>query len=412
MAAGFAAMMSQLLATGCAIAAAFAGGSPAHAQTPDGVGVDLFEPALGSQNFVTVHGADVVAARQIGIGLYFDYQRDPFTLDRCSTGSASDCAGVMRKASLVQNGLQAYLGGAFGIGGSAQVGLGVPIALSLSSPPSLTSSSGGSGTFSETALGDLLVEGKLKLWQEPRYGLAAAVAGGVTFPTATDERHLAGEGGVTGRLRGILAWRQGSLAAAGNVGVLLRNPVVVAQGDPPMNGSTPSQIEIGPQLLYGASLSVLVPSLPRPVRGIVELFGRHGFSSFLDEAPMEIDVAMRVSLPHAFEASLGGGAGLLRGVGSPLARAFFGLGWAPDFRDRDGDGIPDMDDQCPDQPEDRDGYKDEDGCPDPDNDGDGIPDALDKCPNEPEDFDNFQDEDGCPDPDNDCDGIPDHNDDC
>src|SRR5262244_53239 len=56
-----------------------------------------------------------------------------------------------------------------------------------------------------------------------------------------------------------------------------------------------------------------------------------------------------------------------------------------------------MDDQCPDQPEDRDGYKDEDGCPDPDNDGDGIPDALDKCPNEAEDFDGFQDADGFPD---------------
>src|SRR5262245_2094217 len=105
MAAGFPAMIRQLLATGCAIAAAFAGGSPAHAQTPDGVGVDLFEPALGAQNFVTVHGADVVAARQVGIGLYFDYQRDPFTLDRCSTGSPNDCAGLMRKASLVQQGL-------------------------------------------------------------------------------------------------------------------------------------------------------------------------------------------------------------------------------------------------------------------------------------------------------------------
>src|SRR5207248_1393410 len=137
-----------------------------------------------------------------------------------------------------------------------------------------------------------------------------------------------------------------------------------------------------------------------------------GFSSYLDEAPMEIDAAVRITLPHALEASLGGGAGVLRGVGSPLARAFFGISWAPDYRDRDGDGIPDMDDQCPDQPEDRDGYKDEDGCPDPDNDGDGIPDEHDKCPNEPEDIDNFQDDDGCPDPDNDHDGIPEQLDKC
>ena len=34
--------------------------------------------------------------------------------------------------------------------------------------------------------------------------------------------------------------------------------------------------------------------------------------------------------------------------------------------DRDGDGIPDSEDMCPDEPEDRDGYDDSDGCPDPD----------------------------------------------
>ena len=75
--------------------------------------------------------------------------------------------------------------------------------------------------------------------------------------------------------------------------------------------------------------------------------------------------------------------------------------------DTDGDGIPDTLDKCPNQPEDKDGFEDEDGCPDLDNDHDGIPDALDKCPNEPEDKDGFEDEDGCPDLDNDKDGIPD-----
>jgi outer membrane protein OmpA-like peptidoglycan-associated protein len=139
-------------------------------------------------------------------------------------------------------------------------------------------------------------------------------------------------------------------------------------------------------------------------------------------------------------------------------------------KDRDGDGITDNLDKCPDQPEDKDGFQDEDGCPDPDNDGDGILDTADKCPNEagpmtnygcpvkdqdgdgimddkdqcptqpgpaanngcpwgdkdgdgitddkdkcpnePEDKDGFQDDDGCPDLDNDGDGIPDLKDKC
>ncbi len=113
----------------------------------------------------------------------------------------------------------------------------------------------------------------------------------------------------------------------------------------------------------------------------------------------------------------------------------------PVIRDTDGDGIPDDLDRCPLDPEDKDGFQDEDGCPDLDNDqdgitdemdecpmepgpienrgcpirdrdGDGIFDHLDKCPDEPEDKDGFEDEDGCPDLDNDRDGIADAQDAC
>ncbi len=82
------------------------------------------------------------------------------------------------------------------------------------------------------------------------------------------------------------------------------------------------------------------------------------------------------------------------------------------IRDRDGDGLLDPDDGCPDEPEDLDGFEDEDGCPDPDNDQDTILDVDDSCPLSPEDLDGFADEDGCPDPDNDNDGILDADDSC
>ena len=100
--------------------------------------------------------------------------------------------------------------------------------------------------------------------------------------------------------------------------------------------------------------------------------------------------------------------------------AGFSWGFNPD---RDGDGIPNREDKCPDVAEDPDGFEDEDGCPDPDNDADGVPDAKDKCPGTDkdvadnfaktkEDRDGFQDADGCPDPDNDADGVPDTTDQC
>jgi len=80
--------------------------------------------------------------------------------------------------------------------------------------------------------------------------------------------------------------------------------------------------------------------------------------------------------------------------------------------DRDGDGIVDRKDECPEFPEDHDGWQDSDGCPEYDNDMDGIADIHDGAPDEPEDYDGFLDEDGIPDRDNDQDGIPDRNDLC
>ena len=50
------------------------------------------------------------------------------------------------------------------------------------------------------------------------------------------------------------------------------------------------------------------------------------------------------------------------------------------FVDSDGDGVPDSRDRCPTENEDKDGFQDSDGCPEPDNDGDGIADGEDQCP--------------------------------
>jgi hypothetical protein len=80
--------------------------------------------------------------------------------------------------------------------------------------------------------------------------------------------------------------------------------------------------------------------------------------------------------------------------------------------DNDADGVPDIADGCPDAPEDPDGTLDKDGCPDPDDDQDGVFDVIDHCPSAPEDPDGWEDLDGCPDPDNDGDLVRDEQDQC
>jgi outer membrane protein OmpA-like peptidoglycan-associated protein len=51
--------------------------------------------------------------------------------------------------------------------------------------------------------------------------------------------------------------------------------------------------------------------------------------------------------------------------------------------DRDRADLPEGDDSCPDEPEDKKAVDDGDGCPEVDADGDGIADAQDACPKEP-----------------------------
>ncbi|MDP4262078.1 MAG: OmpA family protein [Bacteroidota bacterium] len=71
-------------------------------------------------------------------------------------------------------------------------------------------------------------------------------------------------------------------------------------------------------------------------------------------------------------------------------------------KDRDGDGVPDDEDKCPDAA----GLAKFKGCPD--TDGDGIQDSEDKCPGEAGVAANG----GCPYADKDKDGIPDKDDKC
>ena len=138
------------------------------------------------------------------------------------------------------------------------------------------------------------------------------------------------------------------------------------------------------------------------------------FSPFIDLGPSieynllpvldaRADLRLRV-VTGSKAAEAGVGPGVLLDVGFQIHN--------PRVQDADGDGVYDDTDGCRDQAEDKDGFADTDGCPDPDNDNDGVPDTTDQCKDLVEDIDGFTDTDGCPDVDNDNDGILDQVDQC
>ena len=123
----------------------------------------------------------------------------------------------------------------------------------------------------------------------------------------------------------------------------------------------------------------------------VILAPRHGINLRLD-----VRVGVQPGLQYSIEPETEVTIGLWLPVGGHHA-GHAGPEGPPAPADRDGDGIADDVDKCPDRPEDKDDFEDADGCPDIDNDGDEVLDVSDACPLEPETFNGFKDDDGCPD---------------
>jgi len=265
--------------------------------------------------------------------------------------------------------------------------------------------------FPSMALGDARVSLKVGLVRrgEGADGFGLAVELPVGLPTG--HRGAFVSDGLTFTPTAVMDLRLGRLLVAGNVGVHLRGRANLA-----------FNTAVSHELVWrlGASVDVI----PDLLTVFGEGYGASANYAVSNNTHVELLLGGRLAIGDSgLGLTLGGGRALTRGYGSTKFRVIAGLGYtSPAVRDRDGDGIPDHLDACPDDPEDFDGFEDEDGCPDPDNDRDGICDpwvaerglleryahicrGVDLCPDEAEDFDGFEDEDGCPDPDNDGDGI-------
>ncbi len=187
-------------------------------------------------------------------------------------------------------------------------------------------------------------------------------------------------------------------------------------------GADVNLFEYGPLLTFGLGQSFSF--WPEVMDFVVEVYGNQMMTQFSNTAYLSVEASA------GFKLYVERNSYLLAGYahGLPLAdtpsnygfqnmehRFFIGFAYEPSIGDRDGDGIKDDLDKCPDDPEDMDDFEDVDGCPEPDNDRDGILDVHDDCPLVPEDRDNDDDEDGCPergDNDRDGDGIIDDEDQC
>ena len=362
------------------------------------VDVQLFEYAVGPKSFLTVTDANVQAVGAFNVDALVTFITDPFTIyNTDATGSGLEGT----RTEVVQSVLAGEVSGAYGVRKNLQVGVSLPLVFSMSGQgldPN-TAMAGADG-LQVSGIGDLRAEAKFHFYDSGPFALAAT--GGLTIPTSfgAGGNEFIGDNLPTVRGHVAAQWtnKDGKLTFGANAGVIFRKPRTIYSS------------KVGQQLTYGAAGAFHVNNR---VELIGEIFGRSALTALdLSASPLEGVGGVRVKATKTLSVLAGGGAGLVQGIGSPGVRAFFSVGWAPDYRDTDHDGIRNDKDKCPIEAEDKDGFQDDDGCPDLDNDGDMRLDSEDKCPNEKEDIDGFEDDDGCPEKDNDKDGIDDTDDRC
>ena len=436
----------------------------ASAQNADGgdLPLDTFKPAMDSRGYLTVNASQVLGHKEVSFGLGaldWGYKMLGF-------GEKNNCDTVNSGAACyqVQNMFTATLIGAVGLkAGPAELELGLSVPLVIMSGDRGPDSDNGTPNnpnddlfynFSGQGLGNIGIHAKtrfLKTSRPPHLGLG--VIASLYLPTANPKQKWLGDtGGVVPQVIGILDKEfgyRGRFRIALNGGIRIRKSAEFtdtgSMGSPATNG----HVQAGTEIPFGLGLAYAIAVQKFDV--VAEVFGSQPIGSNENYHPLEAIAGVKLYLARNSFLSLGAGRGLLpaqENGANPDFRAFIGIVFEPNIGDRDGDGIKDDVDKCPDDPEDFDNFEDEDGCPEPDNDrdgildeddkcpnipedkdgfqdedgcpegnkndrdGDGILDDVDKCPDDPEDFDQFQDEDGCPDPDNDQDGILDVDDLC
>jgi len=376
-----------------ALAVTVAGVSTNEANAQTRIPVQALEVSPFFQDLLSVgkgHGRDQFSWN---IGLFLDYQRNPLVRYSKTTNK------VDRK--IVEDLLSGHLFGSFAPVEWLDIGLVLPVVAYQDGEGFVNE--GDPGTF---GVGDLRLHARFQLYQMPNKLFAIAIEPVVGFPTGREVGQFMGSEGFT-----FTPWLNMSLNFSGKGGLALNLGYRV------MEDTSIGDLTLEDEIRY--RFGFWVGLMADKLDFYAELFGATTAADPFDklnQSPIEALGALRWHIVDGAYLDVGAGGGITNGYSCPDFRVFAGFRfWVPPVEDV-------VVDPCPGEPEDMDGYQDDDGCADPDNDSDTICDPWvkkeglagkyadrckysDDCPMIPEDFDGFQDTDGCPDPDNDNDTI-------
>jgi len=358
--------------------------------------IERFDPSERGSRFFVADSLDLDGDLRFTTGVVMSYG------SRLRTFRQSDSApGEGPEASrLIENSFWIHPGASIVLAPGARFGLDVPVALQTGVGATID------GTYfpepSSPAFGDVRGSFDLRLLggdgdgDGGGHGRSPVLAAGVSayLPTGASSAYASDDfARVALRLAG--AWEVGPMLLAARVGYMYRKDDLVFAGVR-LGGEGTGSLAVG----YRRGALVIGP----------ELYGSTILKTAFDRrsTPLEVLGGAHVKLG---EVSLGAGVGtaLVTGLGAPGFRGVLSIEWAPSrdvvpeagayAGDRDGDGVPDGDDVCPDVPGPSAAPLAARGCPAPpiDSDGDGIVDEDDACPHVAGPSSRDRSTHGCPD---------------
>lgn len=388
-----------------AIAITLASASSAVAQSASGFALNRFQPSERGSDWFITDSLDLRGRGRLALGVVGDWAHKPLAI--------YDKDGNYVLAP-VKNQVYVHAGVALIVADRLRFALSLPIlAVNRGTPGTINGVT--YQTNEKAALGDLRLGLDVRLFGE--YGDAFTTALGVQVHLPTGSRDAYAS---DGKARLVPRWM-----FAGDIGALTYAAMVGLDGR--FQTQNFAGAAFGPELDFAASLGVRVANkkvVIGPEASTSTVISDKGDGFFKRRStPVQLIFGTHVRV-GSFQIGAGVGPGMTRALGTPDWRVLGSLVYFPEPpkkpvpppppTDRDGDGIGDAVDACPDTP----GLKNDDpeknGCPPPkDRDDDGILDKDDACPDEAGQASDDPKKHGCPKPkDRDDDGIIDDQDAC
>ncbi len=301
------------------------------ADVPD-LNVQLFRPDLGGERTLWTDDTGLPPSGVPYLGLALTFAKNPFVYEY------QDGARIEVLSDLLQ--------------ADALVGISISrLRLGVDLPVYLVAE--GDGVSRSSGVGDLSLDGRATLVPRSAAPVGLGLGGRVIFPTSSISGPLANP--VTAWEAALVVDREfGTVLVAANVGT--RGVPHVELENIVLDDQFFFRVGAGWLVADGAGVSVDVAG-GVPWTTPVSTSG---------STPVEGLVGGWLRMNQDFVLRAGIGTGLTRGIGAPRMRNLLQLSWERQaLRDLDGDGLADRDDACRDEPEDRDGVSDADGCPDP-----------------------------------------------